>query len=82
MLEGKQQGGWSHQPQSGAGDVLPIPGHGDSHAPLAMWGSSCSSEDSNGFNVPSSLDSMLRVLAWGSSSGHREACGPERISLL
>lgn len=60
--------------KSGAGDVLPIPGRRDSWAPLALWGSGCSSEDPNGLNVPSSLDEMLRVLAGGNGSGHRETC--------
>jgi len=68
--------------KSGAGDVLPIPGHGDSWAPLALWGSGCPLEDSNAPNVSSSFNKMLRVLVWGNGSGHRETCQWSRKDLL
>ena len=68
--------------KSGAGDVLPNPGRGDSWAPLALWGSGCLSEHPNVLNVPSSLDKMLRVLAWGNDSGHGETCQWSRKELL
>lgn len=47
--------------KSGVGDVLPVPGHGDSRASLVLWGSGCSSEHSNVLNIPSSWDKMLRL---------------------
>lgn len=68
--------------KSGSGDVLPIPGHGDSWAPLALWGSGCSSEDPNGLNGPSSSDKVLRVLASDNGLGQRETGQWSRKDLL
>lgn len=49
--------------RSRPGDVLRIPGHGDSWASLTLWGSGYSSEDPNGLNAPSALVKMLRVMS-------------------